>query len=221
MLVAGQTGTGKSVCLNAIICSILTTHKAQDVRLALIDPKVVELSIYRDVPHLLEKPFTDCREAAMFLDWAVCDMEERYAVLAGNRKRSISEYRADGGEMPYVIIVIDELADLMLTSRKLVEKHIVRLAQKSRAVGIHLIVATQKPVVTVVTGLIKSNLPARLSFQVASKTDSRVVLDCNGAEALLGCGDFLFRDPRGGMSRGQGAWIDSDEINDIIGKISV
>ncbi|HZN36820.1 MAG TPA: DNA translocase FtsK 4TM domain-containing protein, partial [Pirellulaceae bacterium] len=197
LLIAGRTGTGKSVCLNAIISSILMTRRPDEVRMLMIDPKMVELSGYGRLPHLMHPVVTDMRKAEAILAWAVEKMEERYALLARAGVRHISSYNQLGEEelmerlqpendderasipqqLPFIVIVADEMADLMMTSGKEVEQHIIRLAQKSRAVGIHLILATQKPTVDVITGLIKSNLPARIAFQVASRTDSRVVLD--------------------------------------------
>ena len=212
LLIAGRTGTGKSVCLNSIIVSMLMTRRPDEVGMLLIDPKMVELSPYKCLPHLMHPVVTDMRKAEAILAWAVEKMEERYHLLARAGVRHISVYNQLGEEelmerikpedddqrrqipthMPYVVIVADELADLMMTAAKEVEQHIIRLAQKSRAVGIHLVLATQKPTVDVITGLIKSNLPARISFQVASRTDSRVVLDEMGADKLLGNGDMLF-----------------------------
>ena len=215
LLIAGRTGTGKSVCLNTIIASILMTRGPDDVRMLMIDPKMVELSGYRKLPHLMHPVVTDMKKAEAILSWAVDKMEERYQLLARAGVRHVTVYNQLGEEelreriqpkseveweaiprqLPFVVIVADEIADLMMTAGKEVEQHIIRLAQKSRAVGIHLILATQKPTVDVITGLIKSNLPARIAFQVASRTDSRVVLDENGADKLLGNGDMLFLSP--------------------------
>ncbi len=237
LLIAGRTGTGKSVCLNSIIVSMLMTRRPDEVRLLLIDPKMVELSPYKCLPHLMHPVVTDMRKAEAILAWAVEKMEERYHLLARAGVRHISVYNQLGEEelmerikpededqrrqipthMPYVVIVADELADLMMTAAKEVEQHIIRLAQKSRAVGIHLVLATQKPTVDVITGLIKSNLPARISFQVASRTDSRVVLDEMGADKLLGNGDLLFLWPgTSTLIRGQGTYLCDDEINRVI-----
>jgi S-DNA-T family DNA segregation ATPase FtsK/SpoIIIE len=237
LLIAGRTGTGKSVCLNAIICSLLMTKKPDEVRLLLIDPKMVELSCYGRLPHLMHPVVTDMRKAEAILAWAVEKMEERYALLARAGVRHISSYNQLGDEeildrlkpetdeerasiamhLPFIVIVADEMADLMMTAGKEVEQHIIRLAQKSRAVGIHLILATQKPTVDVITGLIKSNLPARISFQVASRTDSRVVLDEMGADKLLGNGDMLFLWPGTSMLlRGQGTYVTDEEITRIV-----
>ncbi|HEY1064793.1 MAG TPA: DNA translocase FtsK, partial [Pirellulales bacterium] len=236
LLIAGRTGTGKSVCLNTLICSILMTRRPDEVKMLLIDPKMVELSCYKKIPHLMHPVVTDMKKAEAILGWAVEKMEERYALLARAGVRHIGTYNqlgkaellkrlqpeddqqaADIPEtLPYIIVVADEFADLIMTSPKEVETHIIRLAQKSRAVGIHLILATQKPTVDVITGLIKSNLPARIAFQVASRTDSRVVLDEMGADKLLGYGDMLFLQPgTSTMMRGQCTYISDDEINSI------
>ncbi len=241
LLIAGRTGTGKSVCLNAIISSILMTRRPDEVRMLMIDPKMVELSCYRTLPHLMHPVVTDMRKAEAILAWAVEKMEERYSLLARAGVRHVSVYNQLGEEelmerfeiedeedresiplnLPYIVIVADELADLMMTSGKEVEEHIIRLAQKSRAVGIHLILATQKPTVDVITGLIKSNLPARISFQVASRTDSRVVLDEMGADKLLGNGDMLFLWPgTSQLLRGQGTYVSDDEITSIVNHVS-
>lgn len=237
LLIAGRTGTGKSVCLNAIISSILMTRRPDEVRMLMIDPKMVELSGYGRLPHLMHPVVTDMRKAEAILAWAVEKMEERYSLLARAGVRHISSYNQLGEEelmerlqpendderasipqqLPFIVIVADEMADLMMTSGKEVEQHIIRLAQKSRAVGIHLILATQKPTVDVITGLIKSNLPARIAFQVASRTDSRVVLDEMGADKLLGNGDMLFLWPgTSTLLRGQGTYLSDEEINQIV-----
>ena len=241
LLIAGRTGTGKSVCLNSIIVSMLMTRRPDEVRMLMIDPKMVELSPYKCLPHLMHPVVTDMRKAEAILAWAVEKMEERYHLLARAGVRHISVYNQLGEEelmdriqpedddqrrqipthMPYIVIVADELADLMMTSAKEVEQHIIRLAQKSRAVGIHLVLATQKPTVNVITGLIKSNLPARISFQVASRTDSRVVLDEMGADKLLGNGDLLFLWPgTSTLIRGQGTYLCDDEINRVIAAVA-
>mgnify|MGYP005837257659 FL=1 len=242
LLIAGRTGTGKSVCLNSIIVSLMMTRRPDEVRMLLIDPKMVELSPYKSIPHLMHPVVTDMRKAEAILAWAVEKMEERYHLLARAGVRHISNYNQLGEEelmerlgvespeerrqiplhMPYIVIVADELADLMMTAAKEVEGHIIRLAQKSRAVGIHLVLATQKPTVDVITGLIKSNLPARICFQVASRTDSRVVLDEMGADKLLGNGDMLFLWPgTSTLIRGQGTYLSDDEINKVIAAVSI
>lgn len=241
LLIAGRTGTGKSVCLNAIISSILMTRRPDEVRLLLIDPKMVELSGYGQLPHLMHPVVTDMRKAEAILAWACEKMEERYALLARAGVRHVTNYNELGEQelmdrlnpeteeeksaiprtMPFIVIVADEMADLMMTAGKDVEQHIIRIAQKSRAVGIHLILATQKPTVDVITGLIKSNLPARIAFQVASKTDSRVVLDDNGADKLLGMGDMLFLGKgTSNLLRGQGTYLSDQEINNITESVS-
>ncbi|MDY0167377.1 MAG: DNA translocase FtsK [Thermoguttaceae bacterium] len=241
LLIAGRTGTGKSVCLNSIIVSMLMTRRPDEVRMLMIDPKMVELSPYKQLPHLMHPVVTDMRKAEAILAWAVEKMEERYQLLARAGVRHIASYNQLGEEelmdrmqpaddeerrhiplhLPYVVIVADEMADLMMTAAKEVEGHIIRLAQKSRAVGIHLVLATQKPTVDVITGLIKSNLPARISFQVASRTDSRVVLDEMGADKLLGNGDLLFLWPgTSTLIRGQGTYLSDDEISKVIGAVA-
>ncbi len=241
LLIAGRTGTGKSVCLNAIITSVLMMCRPDEVRMLMIDPKMVELSGYGRLPHLMHPVVTDMKKAEAILAWAVEKMEERYALLARVGVRHINSYNDLGREelyrrlevdesdgaagvpekLPFIVIIADEMADLMMTAGKEVETHIIRLAQKSRAVGIHLILATQKPTVDVITGLIKSNLPARLSFQVASKTDSRVVLDENGADKLLGNGDMLFLWPGTSViMRGQGTYLSDAEIDRVVAHCS-
>ncbi|QDS89165.1 DNA translocase FtsK [Rosistilla ulvae] len=242
LLIAGRTGTGKSVCLNSIITSILMTRRPDEVRMLMIDPKMVELSGYGRLPHLMHPVVTDMKKAEAILAWAVDKMEERYSLLAKVGVRHINGYNQLGREelerrfqpeneeeaanipdhLPFIVIVADEMADLMMTSGKDAETHIIRLAQKSRAVGIHLILATQKPTVDVITGLIKSNLPARLSFQVASSSDSRVVLDANGADKLLGNGDMLFLWPgTSTMIRGQGTYLSDEEIDRVVDQCSM
>lgn len=240
LLIAGRTGTGKSVCLNTLISSILMTRRPDEVKMLMIDPKMVELSCYKSLPHLMHPVVTDMRKAEAILAWAVDKMEERYALLARAGVRHITSYNQLGEEelmdrlqpesdedrdnipthLPFIVIVADEMADLMMTAAKEVEQHIIRLAQKSRAVGIHLVLATQKPTVDVITGLIKSNLPARIAFQVASRTDSRVVLDEMGADKLLGNGDMLFLWPGTSMLlRGQGTYVSDDEINAVVAHV--
>jgi S-DNA-T family DNA segregation ATPase FtsK/SpoIIIE len=242
LLIAGRTGTGKSVCLNSIIVSMLMTRGPDEVRMLMIDPKMVELSGYGKLPHLMHPVVTDMRKAEAILAWAVDKMEERYQLLSRAGVRHVSVFNQLGDDelrdrirpeseeewslvprqLPYIVIVADELADLMMTAGKDVEQHIIRLAQKSRAVGIHLILATQKPTVDVITGLIKSNLPARIAFQVASRTDSRVVLDEMGADKLLGNGDMLFLSPgTSQLLRGQGTFLSDDEITRVVDSIGV
>jgi S-DNA-T family DNA segregation ATPase FtsK/SpoIIIE len=237
LLIAGRTGTGKSVCLNAVILSLLLTRRPGECRLIMIDPKKVELADYSKIPHLMHPVVTDDRKAEAILAWAVDKMEERYELLRRARVRNVASYNELAHDeilkrvhpesederkqipvkMPYVVIVVDEVGDLLMAMKKEVESHIIRLAQKSRAAGIHLILATQKPTVDVITGLIKSNLPARICFQVASRSDSAVVLDEKGAEKLLGKGDMLFLQPGTSMLvRAQGAYASDTEIANVV-----
>jgi len=219
LLVAGATGTGKSVGLNAMICSILYRMTPAEVRFLLIDPKRLELSIYEGIPHLLAPVVTDAKEAAARLRWIVGKMDERYKLLQNKQVRSIEGYNKAvdvADRLPYWIVVIDELADLMLVSAGDVQTSLVRLAQLARAIGIHLILATQRPSVDVVTGLIKANFPTRIAFQMASKVDSRTVLDANGAETLLGRGDMIFVPPGANkLMRVHGAWVADDEVKAV------
>ena len=236
LLIAGRTGTGKSVCLNSMILSILMTRTPNEVKLILIDPKVVELSDYKRIPHLMHPVVTDMKKAESLLAWACDKMDERYGFLARAGVQNIQSYNQLGAEeiyarlhpedeqerariptnMPYIVIIADEVADLMMTAAKEVESHIVRLAQKSRAVGMHLIIATQKPTVDVITGLIKGNMPARIAFQVTSRGDSRVILDEMGADKLLGLGDMLFLIPgTSHIVRAQGTFVSDAEINRV------
>ncbi|MGA3083561.1 MAG: DNA translocase FtsK 4TM domain-containing protein [Thermodesulfobacteriota bacterium] len=226
LLIAGATGTGKSVCLNALISSILFKARPEEVRFFFIDPKRIELLPYEGIPHLLHEVVTDAKMATRVLRWAIREMEDRYQKMADKGARNIDTYnqrllkeKKGASEkypeewLPYVVIVIDELADLMLVSSRDVEESLTRLAQMARAAGIHLLIATQRPSVDILTGIIKANFPARISFQVSSKTDSRTILDANGAEALLGAGDMLFLPP--GVSRVQrihGAFVSEAEI---------
>ena len=232
LLVAGATGAGKSVCLNSLICSILFKATPDEVRFIMIDPKVVELMMYNDIPHLLVPVITEPKKAAAALKWAVAEMEVRYQKLAKLGVRSLADYNAklarvqaeaeeDGVEsekpLAYIVIVIDEFADLMLTASADVETSLMGLAQKSRAVGIHIILATQRPSVNVITGVIKANFPSRIAFQVASKTDSRTILDLNGAERLLGMGDMLFLPSgQGEPIRVHGAFISGEETERLV-----
>jgi DNA segregation ATPase FtsK/SpoIIIE, S-DNA-T family len=242
LLIAGRTGTGKSVCLNSIILSLLLTRRPDECKLIMIDPKQVELAEYGRLPHLMHPVVTDNKKAEAILSWGVDKMEERYEILRRARVRNIASYNelpyeeilrrvkpVDEDEqtrvpprMPYIVIVVDEVGDLMMAMKKEVEGHIIRLAQKSRAAGIHLILTTQRPTVDVITGLIKSNLPARICFQVADRSNSRVVLDEMGAEKLLGKGDMLFLQPNTSqIIRAQGAFASDDEIHRIVGKLEV
>lgn len=193
MLVAGSTGSGKSVCINTIIAGILYKARPEEVKMILVDPKVVELSNYNGIPHLLTPVVTDSKKAASALHWAVAEMERRYKAFADNHVREINSYNAQAAEkMPFIVIIIDELADLMMVAKVDVEDAILRLAQKARAAGIHLILATQRPSVDVITGIVKANIPSRIAFAVSSQTDSRTILDMGGAEKLLGKGDSFF-----------------------------
>ena len=236
LLIAGRTGTGKSVCLNAMILSILMTRRPDEVKLILIDPKIVELSQFKRIPHLMNPVVTDMKKAEALLAWACDKMDERYGYLARAGVRNIAGfnqlsqdelYQRFGPEddeeweripkfMPYIVIIIDEMGDLVAQVGKEVETQIVRLAQKARAAGIHLILATQKPTVDVITGLIKSNLPARIAFQVSSRNDSRVVLDEMGADKLLGNGDMLFLVPgTSHLVRAQGTYASDQDVNRV------
>lgn len=219
LLIAGATGAGKSVSLNAMICSILFKALPEDIKLIMVDPKRLELSHYEGIPHLLHPVVTDPKDATGVLKWATREMERRYQLLEEKKSRNIDQYNknTDEKKLPYIIIVIDELADLMMTSSKQVEGEIARLAQMARASGIHLLVATQRPSVDVLTGVIKSNFPARISFQVSSKTDSRTILDANGAEHLLGSGDMLFLAPgTSRITRIHGAYVSEKEIKQLV-----
>lgn len=237
LLIAGQTGSGKSVMINTLLTSLLYRNSPSDMKLILVDPKQVEMAPYEDIPHLLTPVITEPDKTISALKWAVNEMERRYKLLAeekirdiksynqkiqsGNKKLSVpdedgNEHQVDDGAMPYIVIVIDELADLMMVAARDVEALIVRLAQKARAVGIHLVLATQRPSVDVITGLIKANIPARIAFTVASQIDSRTILDQAGAEKLLGQGDMLILTPS--MSkpkRIQGAWVMDEEVGKI------
>ncbi|MFA5524538.1 MAG: DNA translocase FtsK 4TM domain-containing protein [Tissierellales bacterium] len=223
LLVAGATGSGKSVCINTLIASILFKAKPDEVKLILIDPKVVELSVYNGIPHLLIPVVTDPKKAAFSLNWAVQEMTKRYSLFAKNSVRDLDSYNSKATSnsnlerLPRLIIIIDELADLMMVSASEVEDYICRLAQMARAAGIHLVVATQRPSVDIITGTIKANIPSRISFAVSSQADSRTILDMGGAEKLLGKGDMLFY-PVGESKpvRIQGAFIDEDEINRLV-----
>lgn len=225
LLIAGATGSGKSVALNCVVCSILYKASPEEVRFIMIDPKRLELGLYADIPHLMAPIVTDPKQAANALNWAVGEMEQRYRTLAQAGVRDIGEYnkavtedpdRSEGGPLPYVVVIVDELADLMLTTGKEVETAVTRLAQMARAIGIHLILATQRPSVDVITGLIKANFPSRISFRVSSKIDSRTILDGNGAEQLLGMGDMLVLSPgTSRLVRAHGAWVSVKEINGL------
>lgn len=242
LLIAGATGSGKSICINTLITSLIYRHSPQTLRLLMVDPKMVELSMYGDLPHLRHPVVTDPQDAATVLKWAVLEMERRYALLSENGARSLAEFNRrvndgqelrragpipdDGdperwmykeGPLPFIVVIVDELADLMMQVQAEVEKPLAQLAQKARAIGIHLIVATQRPSVNVITGLIKANFPCRIAFRVSSKVDSRTILDQNGADALLGNGDMLFLPP--GSSdpvRVQGAYISTEDTEQLM-----
>ncbi len=239
LLIAGQTGSGKSVCINTLITSLVYRYTPSELRLLMIDPKMVELSVYGDLPHLRHPVITDNDEAASVLKWAVFEMKRRFGLLSANGCRNVSEFNArirkgrevflpsrgpadegrpyDEGPLPYIVLLVDELADLMMTVQSEVETPLAMLAQKARAVGIHLVIATQRPSVNVLTGLIKANIPSRIAFRVASKIDSRTILDQNGAESLLGNGDMLFLPPgESDPARIQGAFISSAETERIL-----
>ena len=217
LLIAGTTGSGKTVCVNGIIMSMIFNASPDEVKFVMVDPKMVELAQYNDIPHLLCPVVTDSQKASAALQWVVSEMETRYRALSKEGVRNLPGYNARGHKMPYIVVIIDELADLMQVSAKAVESAITRIAQLSRAVGIHLILATQRPSVDVITGVIKANFPARISFKVASKVDSRTVLDMNGAESLLGKGDMLFIKPGDAKpTRGQCSYVRDEEIQRVI-----
>ena len=241
VLVAGTTGSGKSVAINAMILSLLYKAEAKDVRLILIDPKMLEMSVYADIPHLLAPVVTDMRQAANALNWCVAEMERRYKLMSTLGVRNLAGYNAKVAEaqksgkplpnpfsltpdapeplepIPLIVVIIDELADLMMVAGKKIEELIARLAQKARASGIHLVLATQRPSVDVITGLIKANIPTRVAFQVSSKIDSRTILDQMGAESLLGQGDMLFLPPGTGLpQRVHGAFVGDDEVHKVV-----
>ncbi len=240
LLIAGATGSGKSVCVNTIITSLIFRHTPKTLRFLMVDPKMVELSVYNVLPHLRHKVVTDNRDAASVLKWAVLEMQERYAILAENGARNIQDFNTKvrsgaelkrprdpnvafedrtykGGVLPYIVVVIDELADLMMTVAAEVETPLAMLAQKARAIGIHLILATQRPSVNVITGLIKANFPSRIAFRVASQIDSRTIIDGMGAESLLGNGDMLFIPPtKSEPSRLQGAFLSNEDTERLM-----
>jgi S-DNA-T family DNA segregation ATPase FtsK/SpoIIIE len=237
VLIAGATGSGKSVCMNSLLAGLLMTRTPDQLRLILVDPKIVEFTAFRDLPHLVVPVITDPKKVGLGLRWAITEMEKRYKLFAKCGVRNIKGFNnrvvakqgdlfgADEEEedavpetLPYIVVVIDELADLMMVAQAEIENYIARLAQLSRAVGIHMILATQRPSVNVITGTIKANFPARIAFQVAQKTDSRTILDAIGADKLLGKGDMLYLAPSSSkLTRAQGAWTSDEEINAIVG----
>ncbi len=224
LLIAGATGSGKSVCVNALILSILCRKSFEDVKLILIDPKIVELKLYNDVPHLLTPVITEPKKAFQALQYAICEMEKRYSLLDSMGVRDIKAYNKKivekniaAQKMPYIVVIIDEFADLMATTGKELESTLARLAAMSRAVGIHLVLATQRPSIDVITGLIKANIPSRIAFMVASKFDSRIIIDSVGAEKLLGKGDMLFSSAWDAFPiRMQGAFVSDAEVEDVV-----
>jgi len=236
LLIAGATGSGKSVCINTIVTSLIYRYTPAELRLLMVDPKMVELIVYNDLPHLRHPVVTDNHDAAAVLRWTVFEMNRRYQLLSANACRNMLELnrrvargeevvKPEGwgkglyseGPLPYIVLLIDELADLMMTVQAEVETPLAILAQKARAVGIHLVVATQRPSVNVITGLIKANFPSRIAFRVASKTDSRTILDQNGAESLLGNGDMLFLPPgESDPHRIQGAFLSTAETEELV-----
>ncbi|HYY97672.1 MAG TPA: DNA translocase FtsK, partial [Pyrinomonadaceae bacterium] len=236
LLIAGATGTGKSVCLNSLVVSVLYKARPDEVKFVMIDPKRLELGLYADIPHLATPIITEPKKAANALKWAVAQMEQRYKQLAQWGVRNIDGYNAEVERrnnvldfdeegnphktLPYIVIIIDELADLMMTCGSDVEEAITRLAQMARAVGIHLVLATQRPSVDVITGLIKANFPSRIAFRVSSKVDSRTIIDSNGAEQLLGRGDMLFLPPgTSRLLRVHGAYLDENEVAKVVAHI--
>jgi S-DNA-T family DNA segregation ATPase FtsK/SpoIIIE len=253
LLVGGTTGSGKSTAVNAMVLSLLYKSTAEQVRLIMIDPKMLELSVYEGIPHLMAPVVTDMKQAANALRWCVAEMEQRYQLMAAAGVRNLAGYNrklkelADAGTpmrnplemrrlppggdpdsvpflepLPYVVVIVDELADLMMIVGKKVEELIARLAQKARASGIHLILATQRPSVDVITGLIKANIPTRIAFQVSAKVDSRTILDQSGAEALLGHGDMLFLQPGTAVPvRVHGAFVSDQEVHRVVAKLKI
>ena len=224
LLIAGSTGSGKSVCVNSMILSILYKRSPNDVKLILIDPKVVELKLYNDIPHLLTPVITEPKKAFQALQYCLCEMERRYALLDGMGVRDITSFNHRIEErniatekLPYIVVVIDEFADLMATTGKELESVVARLAAMSRAVGIHLVLATQRPSIDVITGLIKANIPTRIAFMVASKMDSRIIIDQVGAEKLLGRGDMLYASATDPFPvRIQGTFVSDNEVENVV-----
>ncbi|MCU0792752.1 MAG: DNA translocase FtsK [Opitutaceae bacterium] len=224
-LIAGATGSGKSVCISNVILSLLYRFRPDELELVLIDPKIVEFAIYRDLPHLINPVVTDPKQACQALKWLVREMERRYEILAEKNVRNLAGYNARAAtegyaKLPFIVLIIDELADLMMTAAQEVETPIARLAQMARAVGIHTILATQRPSVNVITGVIKANFPTRIAFQVSSQIDSRTILDGKGAEALQGRGDMLYSPPGlGRLQRLQAPFVDDAEVEQIVASL--
>ncbi len=222
VLIAGATGAGKSVCISNLILSLIYRFRPDELELVLIDPKIVEFAIYRDLPHLIHPVVTDPKQACQALKWLVREMERRYEILAGKGVRNLAGYNTKAvsegfPRLPYIVLIIDELADLMMTAPAEIETSIARLAQMSRAVGIHTVLATQRPSVNVITGVIKANYPTRIAFQVSSQVDSRTILDGKGAEALQGRGDMLYNPPGlGRLQRLQAPFVDDGEIEGVV-----
>jgi S-DNA-T family DNA segregation ATPase FtsK/SpoIIIE len=225
LLIAGQTGSGKSVFINSTIAALIATKMPSELQLLMIDPKQVEFTAYNDIPHLMEPIANDTEEARQLLDIAVDEMEERFSLFKKHKVKKISEYKEKtGNTIPHIVFIVDEFSDLMMMgnnkTKQEVEKKIVRIAQKARAVGIHMILATQKPLATIVTSLIKANMPARIAFCVATGVDSRVILDENGAENLTGLGDMLISAPSVSTEviRVQATWIPDEDIDYIVNR---
>ena len=224
-LIAGATGSGKSVCISNVILSLLYRFRPDELELVLIDPKIVEFAIYRDLPHLIHPVVTDPKQAVQALKWLVREMERRYQILSEKNVRNLAGYNTKAAtegfaKLPFIVLIIDELADLMMTASQEVETPIARLAQMARAVGIHVILATQRPSVNVITGVIKANFPTRIAFQVSSQIDSRTILDGKGAEALQGRGDMLYCPPGlGRLQRLQAPFVDDSEVEQIVGSL--
>ena len=220
LLIAGTTGSGKSVCLNSLIMSLLYNNSPEELKLIMVDPKMVEMTAFNDLPHLICPVVTDAKKATAALNWVVGEMESRYKIFNKEAVKNIKGYHAKGLKMPYIVVIVDELADLMQVAAKSVEGSIARIAQLARAAGIHLILATQRPSVNVITGVIKANFPSRISFKVASQIDSRTVLDMKGSESLLGKGDLLFIKPGDAKPiRGQCCYVSDEEIGRVIDHI--
>ena len=218
LLIAGSTGSGKSVAINSFISSIISKKTPEEVNFVLIDPKVVELMPYNNIPHIIGDVITEPSDAVKSLKWVIYEMERRYKLLANINVRNIENYNEKQEKLPYIVVIVDELADLMMTTKKEVESSIVRIAQKARAIGIHLILTTQRPDRKIITGLIKANVPARIGFKVASQIDSKIIIDGSGCEKLLGNGD-MFLKQNNNIERLHGAFIDDNEINNIISSL--